>query len=88
MEDKYPSAQLHFLVIPKVHYENYRVAPDSYLHHSLAVARLCFDYPDIRFGYHRWYSVPHLHLHCVVPPYTSCFGRVKFMRPFFLPIAN
>ena len=88
VEDKYPSGQFHLLVIPKVHYRNYRAAPAEYLQHSYEVVRSIIPLADLRMGYHRYYSIPHLHLHCLVPPYTSAFNWLKSQAPFFIEVNN
>ena len=88
VEDKFPAGQMHLLVIPKVHYWNYRVAPQEYLDHSYAVIRSLLPDVPFRLGYHRFYSIPHLHLHCLLPPYTSWFNWLKSQSPFFIPITS
>jgi len=88
VEDKFPSGQFHLLVIPKVHYRDIRAAPAEYLQHSLEVVRSIVPLANLRLGYHRFYSIPHLHLHCLTPPYTGAFNWLKFQAPFFIEADN
>ncbi|ETW06181.1 hypothetical protein, variant [Aphanomyces invadans] len=35
---------------------------------------------DHKFGFHQYpfNSVSHLHLHCIVPPFTNCWSRFRY----------
>jgi len=89
-EDINPIAYIHLQCIPKKHIKN--INSLSYLHiplieHMKNQSKKYIienysgvDSNNIIQGFHvpPFYSVPHLHLHCIVPPYHNCL--IKFFK--------
>ncbi|KAL2643690.1 hypothetical protein R1flu_011277 [Riccia fluitans] len=88
-EDRNPSAFRHYLVIPVAHVKNvgtlkkssedYDMVTNMWKTGQLLLQR---DAPNSqhRFGFHKppWYSVDHLHLHCLALPYKSWRRATKY----------
>jgi len=86
--DQFPSAKTHFLIIPKKHIGSvYSLG----LQHVGMVKRMeelsckviCAQTADARsarIGFHvpPFYSVNHLHLHVILPPWTTCYSQFKY----------
>ncbi|XP_074590872.1 bifunctional adenosine 5'-phosphosulfate phosphorylase/adenylylsulfatase HINT4-like isoform X1 [Curcuma longa] len=84
-----PAAFRHYLVIPVKHIPTvkhlYRSAEDHQLvNHMLNVGKILLerDAPqsNYRFGFHQppFYSVDHLHLHCLALPFIPSWKRMKY----------
>jgi diadenosine tetraphosphate (Ap4A) HIT family hydrolase len=88
--DHKPKAAHHFLVLPRRHIENSdALMPDDI---PLVRAMLSMGRELVReaagqgglehaiFGFHRspFTSVEHLHLHCLVPPFTPSYQALRF----------
>ena len=89
INDISPVAQVHLLCIPKRHIKNknYLTKNDlELLNHMYVTARdfivrnyqqYLYQYKPI-FGFHKppFYSVKHLHMHCIIPPYTNYIMKI------------
>ena len=94
IQDLHPAALHHFLVIPKEH-----IATTNSLdqrHRNLVVhmydvgkklMKETRPEAHCKFGFHQppFYSVKHLHMHCLCPPYTSMLHAMKYKSlPWFI----
>ena len=84
-KDRAPVAEVHLLCIPKRHIKNknYLTKNDlNLLNHMYITSRefIVLNHKDRLmnninpiFGFHKppFYSVKHLHMHCIIPPYTN-----------------
>ena len=86
---KSPAATVHLQCIPKRHIKNknYLTKNDlSLLNHMYNTARdyLILNYKELLinnqpiFGFHKppFYTVNHLHMHCIIPPYTKIHMKI------------
>lgn len=87
-----PGAAHHMLAVPKVHIDNANSlsAADAELLEELREAgvralRVVREVPEeelqgAHFAFHvpPFNSIDHLHLHCMIPPYTSLWARIKY----------
>jgi diadenosine tetraphosphate (Ap4A) HIT family hydrolase len=91
VQDKFPSAQLHWLVITKAHIPDYTQASTELLQRlQQAALRTLPNTTGVMLGFHRpsLASVKHIHLHVLQPPWLSIWKQLKFIRPFFVPLAS
>ena len=84
-KDRSPVAEVHLLCIPKRHIKNknYLTKNDlDLLNHMYITSRefIVLNYKEHLmnninpiFGFHKppFYSIKHLHMHCIIPPYTN-----------------
>ena len=84
-KDRSPVAEVHLLCIPKRHIKNknYLTKNDlDLLNHMYITSRefIVLNYKEYLmnninpiFGFHKppFYSITHLHMHCIIPPYTN-----------------
>ena len=90
-KDRSPVATLHLQCIPKRHIKNINyltINELKLLYHMYETAKnfIQENYSDLIkddnnkpiFGFHKppFYTVGHLHMHCIVPPYTNSFMRL------------
>ena len=88
-KDRSPVAEIHLLCIPKRHIKNknYLTKNDlDLLNHMYITARdfMVLNYKEhlinnnIIFGFHKppFYSITHLHMHCIIPPYTNKIMKI------------
>ncbi|GAM21208.1 hypothetical protein SAMD00019534_043830, partial [Acytostelium subglobosum LB1] len=85
--DRYPKASTHYLVIPKIHIKSVRtLTPDDLptvlkmKQVALQLTESMFPGKEYRLGFHvpPFYSVPHLHMHLLVEPFTPSFKRFNY----------
>ena len=90
INDISPVAQVHLLCIPKRHIKNknYLTKNDlELLNHMYVKAReyIILNYKQYLmnninpiFGFHKppFYSITHLHMHCIIPPYTNHIMKI------------
>ena len=106
IKDRSPVAVLHLQCIPKRHIKNknYLTIDDlKLLCHMFETAKnyIQINYPHLIkdnknkpiFGFHKppFYSVGHLHMHCIVPPYTNSYMKLMnccIFEDFFDVIKN
>jgi len=86
-EDIKPMAKHHFLCIPKEHIKNINSLTKEHIPmlkqmKEMAIEYLTKTFKDegvtkdiIKFGFHvpPFTSIPHLHMHCIVPPYNNYY---------------
>ena len=87
-KDRSPVSVVHLQCIPKRHIKNKNdLTKDDLelLNHMYVTARdfivrnyqqYLYQYKPI-FGFHKppFYTVKHLHMHCIIPPYTNCIMK-------------
>lgn len=87
--DRKPRASSHLLVVPRydavIGVEGLNVAHLPLLAHMEAVAQqVAPDGPEpLVLGFHRkpLRTVPYLHLHCIRPPFTPPWQRMRYTQP-------
>ncbi|XP_043248604.1 aprataxin-like [Colletes gigas] len=95
IKDKYPKAQFHFLVLPKVNIPSLwhvkRENEDLLLHMAKVADDLTKEHKESEFyiGYHAVPSMQRLHLHVISTDFNSPCLKTKyhwnsFTTPFFL----
>ena len=88
-KDKSPVANVHLQCIPKVHIKNKNYLTKNelnLLNHMYIKAKefIELNYKNNLinnnpiFGFHKppFYSVNHLHMHCIIPPYTNNIMKI------------
>ena len=88
-KDRSPVSEVHLLCIPKRHIKNlnYLTKNDlDLLNHMYITARdfIILNYKEHLinnnpiFGFHKppFYSITHLHMHCIIPPYTNNIMKI------------
>ncbi|KAK3928733.1 Aprataxin [Frankliniella fusca] len=85
IKDKYPKAQFHFLVLPKIHIPNLKKLDESHVRlleymqevgHKITQKKQFSDH-NFRFGYHAEPSMNHLHLHVISDDFCSDSLKTK-----------
>ena len=105
-EDIKPMAKHHFLCIPKKHIKDINSLTKDDIPMLEEMKKLAINYltetfgkegvteKDIIFGFHipPFTSIPHLHMHCIVPPYNNYYYIVMndylILRTLDTVIAN
>ena len=89
-KDKSPDAKVHLQCIPKKHIidKNHLTKNDlNLLNHMYNTASdyIIINYEDLLtnnnkpiFGFHKppFNSIKHLHMHCIITPYTKCYMKI------------
>lgn len=87
--DRAPRAATHLLVVPRHQYirgvEMLQQKDIPLLQHMRRIGQQLSSSPACYTGFHQWplRSVDHLHLHCIVPPFTR-----RYHKAMFTPVAR
>jgi diadenosine tetraphosphate (Ap4A) HIT family hydrolase len=93
INDIKPAAKVHLLAIPKKHIKNINYVTNKELHllkhlRDKSLEYLTSEYGanvEIKIGFHKppFVMIPHLHMHCLVPPFNSVLGKHILFNTFF-----
>lgn len=83
--DQFPSATQHYLIVPKRHvgsvYSLQKTKTDRELVQRMNAVALSLASASSVVGFHvpPFYSINHLHLHVVTPPWRRWYSRFKYL---------
>ncbi|CAI2188730.1 19527_t:CDS:2, partial [Funneliformis geosporum] len=87
-EDKKPAAKMHLLIIPRNHIDTVKTLSTNdvpLLRHMIdtgnrLLSESGYQLPQTRMGFHvpPYYSVKHLHLHCLGLPFRNRFIGIRY----------
>ncbi|KAG8227472.1 hypothetical protein J437_LFUL002361 [Ladona fulva] len=99
IKDKYPKAEVHYLILPKDDISSLRQVKSSHLSLFYKMEKcgkkLISEHPNHKFrlGFHAVPSMARLHLHVISQDFNSPCLKTKrhwnsFTTPYFLPISS